>query len=214
MPVPAAIARRDRALEGVGRTLEHHVDHAPQLAGAVEEAGGAPHDLHPIHRRQRRQGAVLALHGRWQAVEVHFVVLIATGEDGGATAVIDQGAQTRRELGQIVHRHEVALLDVVVGQHGDRLGDVFEGRRRLGADGGRVDPIASRLLRRRHPVEWIAIDDQGFVRLDVRCVCPCRGGNGDGQSGRDGQSPRASRFILQDNHSKSDPKIEMIIIFI
>ena len=56
------------------------------------------------------------------------------------------------------------------------------------------------------------MDDQGFVRLDVRCNA-LPGGKGDSQSGRDGQKQRASRFILQDNHGKSDPKIEMIIIF-
>ena len=214
VPVPAAIARRDRALELVGRALEHHVDDAPQLAGAVEQAGGATHDLHPIHRGQRRQGAELALHRRWQAVEVHLIVFVAAREDGGAAAVVDHGAQTRRVLGQIVHGDEVALLYVVIGQHCDRLGNVFQGRRGLGPDGGRVDAVTPGLLRRRHPVERVAIDHQGFVRSNVLFCCQRRRGDCDGQGGRDGQSQRARRFILEDNHRKSDPQTEMIIIFI
>ncbi|MCY1455666.1 hypothetical protein D9M71_728140 [compost metagenome] len=56
--------------------------------------------------------------------------------------------------------HELAILDVVLGVDGDRLRDVLERCRRLGAHGSGVDAVTAGFFRRQHVVQAVAFDGQ------------------------------------------------------
>ena len=173
--VPGAIAAFDMALEFGGRALAHHVDDAAQLAGAAEQTGRAAHDLDPVEGRQRRHGAEDTGHRGRQAVDVEFAVFVATGVDRRTTAVVGQGAQACGVLGQVIQVYELAVLDVVLGIHGDRLRNVLERSRGLGAYRGGIDAVATGLLRGQHVVEAVAFDGQGrqVERRVVRSRLAC-----------------------------------------
>ncbi len=163
--VEAAIAAGDAALEVTGRALEHHVDDAAHLAGAVEQPRWPTHDLDPVERRQHGHGAVDTGHGRGQAIDIELVVFVAAGVDRGAAAVVGQGAQAGGVLGQVVQVHELPVLDVIVGVDRDRLGNVAQRGGRLGAHGRRFHRIAAAFFRGWHVVQPVALDGDA-LQLD------------------------------------------------
>ncbi len=177
--VPSAGRQLHVELGRGGGHLAHQIDRTTGIAGAVDQAGRAAHQLDAVVRGQVEHDAGVKAHAdehRRSAVELHAVDLEAARIDGRQPAVGVLDGDAHRLCGRLVQAGELLVVQALARDHRHRLGQLAQRLRSLaygdglGGVGVRALGLAVALPGHPHLAQRVVAGGFGSCRVGLHLL--------------------------------------------